>query len=86
MFDDFGKYERFVYKAAEGSDLAPPHMVWDVATNEWAGLGAWSTEAEARACAAGMNWAREKSKQGTRGIKAVAAALKQMQDAVARIS
>jgi hypothetical protein len=86
MFDDSNKYERFVYKIVDGGDLAPPHGVWDSVTNEWAGIGTWSTEVEARACARGMNWAREKSRQGTRGLKAIEMALKQAQAAVARIS
>jgi hypothetical protein len=75
MFDEFEKYERFVYRATPGGDLAPPHGIWDAALNEWTGIGTWSTEAEARACAVGMNWAREKSQQGKRGLRAVAAAL-----------
>ncbi len=87
MFDDFDGYKRFVYKAAEGGPrYRPPHGVWDAAANEWAGIGTWPTEAEAKACAYGMNWVREKSRQGTRGLKAVASALAQAQDAVARIS
>lgn len=84
MNDDLEGYERFIYKEVVGGDLAPPHGVWDVVANKWAG-GTWSTEAEARACARGMNQARELSKQGTRGLRAVASALNQAQAAVARL-
>ena len=52
-------YNRFVFKEHKGGGLAPPFGVWDTIGKEWEG-GTFSTEAEARAAAWGMNRAREK--------------------------
>jgi len=59
MSAKFDGYERFVYRKFGGGDLAPPHGIWDCETNSPAESGTFGTEAEARACAEGMNKGRE---------------------------
>jgi hypothetical protein len=69
--DNFEEYERFTYKLTTGPDLAPPHTVWDNAKNTWAECGSFGTEAEASACAYGMNRGREICRRNGRSLSGI---------------
>lgn len=90
MTDDFEGGERFVYRHDDGPDLSPPHAIWDKARDQWSGIGSFGTEAEARACAAGMNAARELFRRKDRALgnalRDVRNALRSIETAISSIT